>query len=74
MNATQILEMPANDLIGRIVINPNGVGFVVTSLTFEARTGTVMFEIDDLDEATGAPAGLASGVFSLAGWSVANRL
>lgn len=74
MNAALILEMPACDLVGRIVINPNGVGFVVTALTFDARSGRVMLEIDDIDEATGAPAGLSSGIFTLEGWTIANRL
>ena len=74
MSGAHILEMPANDLVGRIVINPNGVGFVVTGLTFDARTGQVIFDIDDIDEVTGMPGGTPNGTWSLAGWTVANRL
>jgi hypothetical protein len=74
MSGTQILEMPANDLVGRIFINPNGVGFVVTALTFDAVTGQVIFEIDDINEDTGAPAGVPIGTWSLDGWTIANRL
>lgn len=71
---TQILEMPANDLVGRIVINPNGVGFVVTTLTFHAGTGQVIFELDDIDDDTGVPGGMSIGTWSLDGWTIANRL
>ncbi|MFC4785235.1 hypothetical protein ACT8ZV_12205 [Nocardioides sp. MAHUQ-72] len=74
MNATQILEMPAADLVGRIVFNPNGAEFVVTGLTFDARTGQVVMQIDEVDNCTGAAAGAPCGVFSLKGWTVANRL
>jgi hypothetical protein len=74
MNRTQILEMPATDLIGRLVLNPNGAEFVVTALTFDARSGQVIIEIDDIDEETGRPAGHPSGLYSLEDWTVANRL
>ena len=74
MSGTQILEMPANDLVGRIVINPHGVGFVITALTFHAGTGQVIFEIDDIDEDTGTPVGMPIGTWSLEGWTIASRL
>lgn len=70
MNHTQILEMPASDLIGRLVLNPNGVEFVVTALTFDARSGQVIIQIDDIDGHTGAPAGDPTGLHSLQGWPV----
>jgi hypothetical protein len=74
MQGTKILQMQASDLVGRIVVNPNRVEFLVTDLTFDARTGQVVIEIDEIDETTGMPAGLASGVFRLDGWLIANRL
>jgi hypothetical protein len=74
MSGAQILEMPASDLVGRIVINPNGVEFVITGLTFDAQSGQVIFDIDDIDEGTGMPTGTSIGTWSLAGWTVANRL
>jgi hypothetical protein len=74
MSGTHILEMPATDLVGRIVINPHGVDFVVTALTFDARTGQVIFDIDDIDDDSGTPVGTPIGTWSLAGWTIANRL
>lgn len=61
MNRTQILEMPASDLIGRLVLNPNGAEFVVTALTFDARSGQVIIEIDDIDETPDGPPDTPAG-------------
>lgn len=73
MTATTITEMPATDLIGRLVLNPHRAEFVVTGLTFDAGTGQVLIQIDELDE-TGSPAGSPMGVWKLEGWTVANRI
>jgi hypothetical protein len=74
MPAATILEMPATDLIGRLVTNPHGAEFVVTTLTFDARTASVIIWIDLLDETSGEPAGHDCGIQSLEGWTIGNRI
>lgn len=62
-----IREMDARELIGRLVINPNGAEFVVTRLVFDAPLGTVTIWIRELED---NPEGHETGVSHLDGWEI----
>lgn len=70
--SAQIKEMDALDLVGRLAINPHGVEFVVTRLSFEAYTASVVIWIDEMDD-DGKPIGHECGTQTLDGWTITNR-
>jgi hypothetical protein len=68
-----ITEMDATDLIGRLVINPNGAEFVVERLAFDAGLASVVIWIRGVDDNEEPPAA-ESGVLGLAGWSIHQKI
>lgn len=74
--SAKITELDACDLIDRLVINPNGAEFIVTKLTFEAQSGSVIIWIDelDLDKDEITPRGMEAGLPDLSGWSIHQKL
>lgn len=80
--SAKIKEMDAPDLVGRLVINPNGVEFIVTRLTFEASSGKVLIWVAALEDVEGERAALkqtllnarASGLENLDGWEIHQKL
>lgn len=70
----KITEMDAGDLIGRLVINSHGAEFIVSKLTFEARSATVLIWVDEIDEDTGRGMGREAGLIDLDGWTIHQRL
>lgn len=69
-----ITEMDATDLIGRIVANTHGTEFVVTGLAFHAGAAAVVIRMEEIDEDTGRPNGHETGLWTLHGWSIHNKL
>jgi hypothetical protein len=75
--SAKIKEMDATDLVGRLVINPNGVEFRVTKLTLEASSGQVLIWVDELDttmEDEGRTIGRPAGLPDLDGWEIHQHL
>ena len=68
----EITEMDACDLVGRLVVNSHGTEFIVTKLTFEARSGSVVIWVMEIDDDR-TPSGEA-GLIDLAGWSIHQKL
>ena len=69
-----ITEMDAADLVGRIVANEHGTEFVVTGLSFNAGSASVVILMEYIDEETGQPDGHEIGVERLNGFSIHNKL
>lgn len=69
-----ITEMDASDLIGRLILNENRAEFVVTRLTFNARSARVTIWIAQVDEETGQPEDAEAGLENLNGWSIHQKL
>lgn len=69
-----IAEMDATDLIGRLVINPNGVEFGVTHLALNARSGSVWIGVAEIDEDTGLPGEPEAELMDLKGWTIHQKL
>lgn len=75
--SAKIKEMDALDLVGRLVINPNGVEFRVTKLTLEASSGQVLIWVDELDttmDDEGRTIGRPQGLPDLDGWEIHQHL
>lgn len=70
----KITEMDAADLVGRLVINSHGAEFVVTKLTFEARSASVLIWVEPIDELDPDALGAESGLWNLDGWSIHQKL
>lgn len=72
----KITEMDAGDLVGRLIINPNGVEFVVTHLSFNARSASVWIGIAEVEGAPGMPepSDAEAEVPNLEGWSIHQKL
>jgi hypothetical protein len=70
----RITEMDATDLIGRLIINPNGVEFGVTHLAFNARSASVWIGIAEVDEETGLPGEAEAELMDLKGWTIHQKL
>lgn len=71
-----ITEMDAGDLVGRLVLNPNGVEFVVTHLSFNARDGVVWIGIAEVEGAPGmpGPSDAEAELPNLDGWTIHQKL
>lgn len=76
----KITEMDAADLVGRLVVNSHGAEFVVTRLSFDAGTASVLIWIEPLVDSPEDFKGLEdlsageSGLHSLNGWSIHQKL
>jgi hypothetical protein len=68
----KITEMDATDLVGRLVINEHGVEFMVTKLTFEAQSASVIIWVEEIDD--GKLYGGEAGLPNLDGWSIHQKL
>lgn len=67
----QITEMDAGDLVGRLAINPNGAEFIVTKLSFNARSASVWIYVAALEPGDDPTMPDAEyGLENLAGWSI----
>lgn len=62
---TEITEMDALDLVGRLVVNENGGEFVVTRLSFDARHAGVLIWVAPPDEPDNE-----AGLMDMKGWSI----
>ena len=69
-----IREMSATDLIGRLVLNPNQVEFVIVDVILNARSGRFEVWVDELDLDEGGRFGAPVGLYSLEGWAVCHKL
>lgn len=71
-SSATISQMPATDLIGRLITHSSEAEFVVVGLTLHASNGQIWFDIipaeDRNDEDPDA------SIPSLAGWTVHQRL
>lgn len=73
----KITEMDATDLVGRLVINPHGVEYVVTRLSFDSRSASVIIWIAELEEESGRIGqwgDTEAGLMDLQGWSIHHKL
>lgn len=67
--STNITEIDATDLIGRLVTNTNGAEFIVTRLSFDAQQACVIIWLDELDE-NARTMGREAGLYKLDGWTI----
>lgn len=66
-----ITEMDAEDMVGRLVINPNGAEFIITKLSFNARSASVWIYVAALEPGDDeAMPDAEYGLENLAGWEI----
>jgi hypothetical protein len=63
-----ISEIDAEDLVGRLAINPHGVEFMVAELAFESASASVVIRLMNLED------GETVGLDSLPGWTICQQL
>lgn len=76
-----IKEIDARDLVGRLAINTHGAEFIITKITFDAQSGSVLIWVSPIDELdpdtidakTGRVMG-ESGLLNLDGWEIHQKL
>jgi hypothetical protein len=68
--SARISHMNAVDLIGRVVINPNGAEFQVVGLEFDAADGKVVIWLSPFDEDGELIADDRAGVDTLNNWTI----
>jgi hypothetical protein len=67
-----IHDLPADELVGRLVQTTNGTQYIVNRLAFDAASGCVMIYLREVYK--GTVVGEESGVTTLDGWSVHSKL